>query len=123
MTKFKIDEISRIARKASQHGHFPLRGVDDLMEALGGRDASIEYEGKSRKASDASRIPNEVFPIETEEDLVATLASLRARGGDEAEGMRRGEELRELPPDAGQPREIPERERLPRGKVGSKGWR
>ncbi len=123
MGTFKLDDIRQIAGSASRRARYPLRSSDDLVQALGGRDATINYEGRGHKAAEAAQIPGAVFPIESEEDLIATLASLRARGGDQAEGMPRGEELKDLPPDAGRPREIPEGERLPRGKVGAKGWR
>jgi len=123
MAKFRIDHIQKVAREVSRRGRYPLRNADDLVEALGGRGATVSFEGRERGVEEASQIPDEVFPIENEEDLVSTLATLRARGGDEPEGMPRGEALKNLPAEAGQPPHIPESERLPRGKAGAKGWR
>jgi hypothetical protein len=93
MARFKLEEIDRVAKQVSRKAEYPIRDADELLEALGGKNATVKYEGKDRKAEDVRRIPQEVFPIESEIDFVAKIATLRARGGDEAEGMEKGKEV------------------------------
>jgi len=117
--RFRLDEIEDVGKEVSTNAQYPIRNSNELLQALGGENATI----KGRKAAEARRIPDEMYPIESPEDFVAKMATLRARGGDEVEGMPRGQQMDALPPDAGQPPQIPDSEKLPRGKAGYKGWK
>jgi hypothetical protein len=121
--KFKLDEIERIAKDVSKKARYPINSSDELLQALGGQNASITYEGKSRKATEARQVPNEVFPIESEKDFVAKMASLRARSGDKAEDMPRGKKLDSLPPGPAEPADFPPEAKKPLGKAGYKGFK
>ena len=92
MAKFKLDEIERVGKQVSKKARYPIGSRDELMDALGGRGNSFKYEGKDRKADEVERVPDDVFPIESEVDFVEKMATLRARGGDEAEGFQKGKE-------------------------------
>jgi hypothetical protein len=103
MAKFKIREIERVAKDVSKKADYPLRDYDDLAEALGGKNAEIDYEGKRRKVAEAQQIPDEIYPIESEDDFVNKMASLRGAHGDEPEEMPRGRKLDKRPDDAPPP--------------------
>lgn len=121
--KFKLKDIEHLAKQVSKKASFPINNFDELAKGLGGKNASFTYEGKGRKVTEAQQIPAELYPIESENDFVAKMASLRGRSGDEAEDMPRGKKLDSLPPEAGEPPQIPESERLPKGKAGYKGFK
>ncbi len=85
MPKFKLQEIERVAKQVSRRGNYPISNYDELSEALGGKNAEIEYEGRRHKVTEAQRIPAEIYPIKSEDDFVNKMASLRAGRGDEPE--------------------------------------
>jgi hypothetical protein len=93
VTKFKLQDIERVAKDVSKKAGFPLRSQEELVDALGGKDGKFKYEGKDRKAEEAEQIPDEMFPIESEEDFVGKMASLRQWGGDEPD-LPKGKEVR-----------------------------
>ncbi len=123
MPKFKLEDVDRVAKGVSRKAQYPISNADDLAQALGGRDANVNFAGKSHKAAEVEQIPDEYFPIESEEDFVAKMASLAARSGNELEGMPRGKQLDARPAEAGDPPRIPPEEMLPPGKAGYKGWK
>jgi hypothetical protein len=90
MSKFKLQEIERVAKQVSRRTQYPIRNSDQLAEALGGKNAEIEYEGRRRKVAEAEQIPDEIYPIESEDDFVNKMASLRGARGDEPEELPRG---------------------------------
>jgi hypothetical protein len=92
VAKFKLDEIERVGKQVSKKARYPIGSRDDLIEALGGRGAKFKYEGKDRNADEVAQVPDDTFPIKSEVDFVEKMATLRARGGDEAEGFQKGKE-------------------------------
>ena len=94
MAKFKLQDIERVAKDVSKKANYPLGSQQDLVNALGGKEAKFKYEGKDRKAAEAEQIPNDMFPIQSEEDFVGKMASLRQRSGDEPEDLPKGKEER-----------------------------
>lgn len=101
--KFKLAEIERIAKDVSKKAQYPIGSSDQLVGALGGRDATVDVGGRGHKAEEARRIPSEFFPIQSEEDFVTKIAALRQGLGDEPEEMPRGKQLDKRPPEAGEP--------------------
>ena len=119
--KFKLDDIVRVANDISKKAQYPLNSFDDLAKALGGEKANVKYEGKDRKVAEARQIPDEFFPIDNEEDLIAKLAHLRSLSGDKPEGVSEAKPLPKLPPNAGPPPNFPESMRPRKGVPGVRG--
>ena len=105
MGRERVEEVAKVADKVAEKATFPIRDFRQLADALGGEDAEIQYEGKGRKVGHVRRmVPPEYFPIDSREDLIAKVADLqqRARPGWPGD-IEPGEELPEVPADAGRP--------------------
>jgi hypothetical protein len=98
MAKFKLREIERVAKQVSRRGNYPIRSYDELADALGGKNAEIDYEGRRRRVAEAEQIPDEIYPINSEDDFVNKMASLRGARGDEPEELPRGRQNDRRPP-------------------------
>jgi hypothetical protein len=72
-------EVDKHVRNVSQKTKFPIRNIAQLMKALGGDDAPIEFEGWQAPAGRLKQfIPDHYFPVVSEEDLVRKAEDLRA---------------------------------------------
>jgi hypothetical protein len=98
---FRLEHVKQVVDKVSRKAQYPLADAAALEAALGGANAAVALGTEQHKASEVRQIPADFFPIESAEDLFTKLASLRAAGGDQAEGMQAGERLSSLPPEAG----------------------
>jgi len=105
--KFKLKDIEKIAKDVSNKAQYPIRDANELVQAFGGENATVDLEGKGHKAAEARQMPADVFPIASEQDFIAKLASLRGGRGDEPEEMPRGKKLDKRPPEAGEPPRTP----------------
>jgi hypothetical protein len=119
--KFKLDDIVDVAKHISKKAQYPLNSFDDLAKALGGEKAKVKYEGRDRDVAEARQIPSDLYPIESEADLIAKLAHLRSLGGDEPEGVSMKPAQPNLPPQAGSPPNFPESMRPKKGAPGVRG--
>jgi hypothetical protein len=104
---FRLEHVKQVVDKVSRKAQYPLADAAALETALGGANAAVALGAEQHKASEVRQIPADFFPIESAEDLFTKLATLRAAGGDEAEGMSAGEQLSSLPPGAGSPPQFP----------------
>ena len=104
---FRLEDIHHVVDTVSRSAQYPLADAAALETALGGADATVSLGAEKHQASEVHQIPADYFPIESADDLFTKLASLRAAGGDQAEGMQAGEELSSLPPEVGSPLQIP----------------
>jgi hypothetical protein len=119
-----MDEILDAAKRVSDRTRYPIRNLKQLVDAVGGEEASFDFGGQGYKLGPLQRlVPNEYFPIESHEDLVAKIADLRARAGPIEQDVQWGEEARSPADNAGQP-DIPQNE-IPqhRGVPAVKGWK
>ena len=105
---FRLGDIHHVVDTVSGSAQYPLADAAALEAALGGAGATVSLGAEKHQASEVRQIPADYFPIESAEDLFTKLASLRAAGGDQAEGMQAaGEQLSSLPPEAGPRPQIP----------------
>jgi hypothetical protein len=78
-----IGQIRQAAKQLSAKAQFPIRNIADLLKAVGGEDAEFELLGKKHKVREVHRlVPQDYFPIESEEDLTEKLANLDAMRAD-----------------------------------------
>ena len=120
MAKYKVDEVVHVAKQISNKRGFPVESYDDLANALGGESGKIRIGEKEHKVSAASRIPEEFYPLESEEDFIAKVTSLQAAAGDTPD-VKTEEPSKELPPEAGDRPEFPESMRPKKGVPGARG--
>lgn len=74
-----MSEIVQAAKRLSRETGFPIRNFGQLLKALGGEQGEFELLGKKHKVSEIrALVPQEYFPIESEEDLAAKIANLEA---------------------------------------------
>jgi hypothetical protein len=75
-------EIMAYVRKITAYGKYPLENFGHLLQALGGENASYEFQGKKGKVSDLRHmIPEYYFPVLSEEDLLLKIDDLRSAKG------------------------------------------
>jgi hypothetical protein len=73
-------QITKYAHEISPRTKYPIRNFAQLMKAFGGEDAVIELEGPRGHAKELRRaIPDEFFPVESEQDLREQSEALRAK--------------------------------------------
>jgi hypothetical protein len=76
----EYSEIQKAAKRASRKTKYPIHNFKQLADALGGDEAEVTYEGKSHKVKEAKKVlPDDFFPVESEEDLLAKASYIRAR--------------------------------------------
>jgi hypothetical protein len=64
-------EILRIASVLRERDAFPLQDLDGLTAALGGNEATVEYNSRSYNVAKWGRlVPSYYFPIKSEKDFV-----------------------------------------------------
>jgi hypothetical protein len=98
------NEIEKVAKKVSEKAKYPIKNFHELAEALGGEDASVEYEGKGQKIGQAKKLlPDGFFPVESEQDLIAKVAYVEMVRRGAKEEHTPGEQREEAPHDAGEP--------------------
>jgi hypothetical protein len=67
-------------RHVSQNTEYPIANFGQLMKALGGKDAAIQFEGWKGTAGHLKEfVPDHYFPVVSEEDLAQKAEDLRAR--------------------------------------------
>jgi hypothetical protein len=72
-----IGEVRQAARRISGNTRYPIRNIPQLIEAAGGEDSEFELLGKRHKVRDVRQlVPQDYFPIESEEELTDRLANL-----------------------------------------------
>ena len=68
-----IDKV----RSVSERLTYPIEDSRQLIESLGGEQATIEWEGVTHQAGQAVKVvPDDYFPIESEEDLLVKAVNL-----------------------------------------------
>lgn len=73
-------QIAKYAREISSKTKYPIRNFAQLVKALGGEDSAIEFEGPRGKAKELKKaIPDDFFPVESEDDLLKKSEALRAK--------------------------------------------
>jgi len=97
---FRLEHVKQVVDGVSRKAQYPLADAAALEAALGGAHAAVALGAEHHQASEVHQIPADFFPIESEEDLFAKLAFLRAANGDEAEGMRPAKRLSSPPSGA-----------------------
>jgi hypothetical protein len=93
-------EYGRVAKRVSEKTRYPIRNFNQLADALGGQEADVDVHGEKVKVGRGRGLLNKnFFPIESEEELVATMATVDVlRPGYEPPDTARGQEER---PDEG----------------------
>jgi hypothetical protein len=72
--------IKKYARQISSRTKYPIKSIDQLLKALGGDKAVIQFE-RTRTPAKALRrvISSRFFPVASEEDLLKKSEGLRAK--------------------------------------------
>ena len=74
----KHPDIIKHVREISSKTKYPIKNFGQLMKALGGESAPIEFEGWRAPAGRLREfIPEHYFPVASEEDLLAKSEELR----------------------------------------------
>jgi Family of unknown function (DUF6065) len=120
----EVEEVIRMFTIISEHAVYPIQSFDDLVAACGGETATVTVLGRQLRLTELRpAIPAYYFPIGSENDLIAKLADVRARGfiapwqttGDD--GIEWGVEVDGPPPDTEPPderlRDLPHRLGVP----------
>ncbi len=113
----KLDDLARAAESISRNARFPITNADQLVQALGGDNATIQ----GHKASEARQIPASYFPIDSQEDLMVKLSALVQANGEQIEGVKWGQTGGKPPSSAGSPPNLSPPP--PRGVPAAKGLR
>jgi len=72
--------IAEYGRSISSRTKYPIGDLRQLIEALGGDDTVIDFEGRKTVAKQLREaIPDSFFPVESEEDLLKKSEELRAK--------------------------------------------
>jgi hypothetical protein len=72
----ELREIMDVASDFSTRADYPIKNFGELRQALGGERGSVSLLGETYKVSELRDIvPQEYFPIESEEDLVFKVSS------------------------------------------------
>lgn len=72
--------ISKYAQAISSRTTYPIKNFGQLVKALGGEDTVIEFDGPRGPAKELRRaIPDDFFPVKSEEDLLHKSEALRAK--------------------------------------------
>jgi hypothetical protein len=80
----EVREVICLVKRVAQRARFPIAGIDELAEALGGEGSSVLLGGRTMTAGEwRRRVPAYYFPIHSEEDLIAKVSDLRFRPGGE----------------------------------------
>jgi len=73
-------QVGKYVREISSRVRYPIENFGQLMKALGGHDAVIEFEGWRGAAGRLKEfIPDHYFPVVSEEDLRRKSEELRTR--------------------------------------------
>jgi hypothetical protein len=107
----EYQEIERAAKRVSEKAKYPIRNFKQLADAFGGEDATIEFEGQGRKLGQVKKlIPDEFFPVESEEDLIAKGSYLYQRFRP-VEDAHTPAEKKDSPPDESPEPDFPKEEK------------
>jgi hypothetical protein len=101
-------EATNWADKVSKRARFPVDTVKDLLGALGDDNTEVDYSGRKMSLGQIKKmLPNDMFPVESREDLIAKIGYLETRA-ERQEAPSVGEQMKEPPSDAGEPPAFPE---------------
>jgi hypothetical protein len=125
----EVEEVVRASKQISSRVHYPVANANELVEALGGDEATLTFQGRPYRVGDLRlMVPAYYFPIGNEDDLIAKLADLRTHGSmpsasepDELDVVW-GEQLERLPEGVTRPEFDPEQIPPARGVAGIFGW-
>jgi hypothetical protein len=113
----RLDDLASTAESISRNAKFPITSADQLVQAVGGDNATVH----GHKASEARQIPASYFPIDSQEDLMTKLSALVEGSGEQIEGVQWGKTGGKAPASAGSPPKITRS--APRGVPTAKGFK
>lgn len=115
----ELAEYERIARKVTGKTQYPIHNFNKLADALGGDETEVELpSGRVKVKKGRNLVPKHFFPIDSEEDLIAKMATLdAARPGYQRPEGSRGQEQAPSPDRKPPTRDVKELE-LPPGLEG-----
>lgn len=94
-----LGQLRQAAKRVSGKTKYPIRNFEQLAEALGGEDATVDLLGRKHTVREGRQlVPRDYFPIESEEDLTAKIANLDLMRADSP--LRQSEMGTEEPPSA-----------------------
>ena len=112
-----IGQVQQAARRVSGNTRYPIRNFGQVVNALGGEDADFELLGQRYKVRDVRRyVPQDYFPVESEEDLTGKLANIDVMRPDSPLGQT--QLANEEPSDDRTPPEEPRHDRPSRRRDG-----
>jgi hypothetical protein len=118
---FGPDDVLEMAKQVSGRVQYPIRDFKSLAAAVGGEDAEFNFKGKRYKPGQVRKVfPEDYFPIESEEDLVAKVGDLVARGAGEPD-VKWGKQEDRAPEGKKRP-DLEGRTPKHRNVPGIKGW-
>ncbi len=88
----KLDEILRHAREVGRKTTYPITSADQLVDALGGDQATQRIGNKDHQVVEVRQIPAAYFPIESEADFIAKITRVLVLSGEPVEDQLTGGE-------------------------------
>jgi hypothetical protein len=77
----EVEELILTVKKVASSTKYPIQSFSELAEALGGEESVVNFRNQPMSLKEVrALIPVYYFPIGSEEDLIAKIADLQARG-------------------------------------------
>jgi len=118
----QLAELELVAARVSDKVKYPIKDYSQLARALGGDNATVDFEGKGRKLGQVKKmIPKGFFPVESREDLIARISHVYMQYRPVAEAHTPGEKRDGPPAESPEPK-VPKQEKpRPGGLPGVRG--
>lgn len=95
----ELGEFLNKVKSISGRLRYPIHNFEQLVKALGGAQATVDWEGRKVAVGQAKHIfPNHFFPIESEDDLLTKAVNLELlRPGTKLASGAKGQEMQPTP--------------------------